>query len=196
MLPTGLILLSLVPMVAGSVRLASLSGTVDTGDALGPAPAPTAALVAHIVSVTVYMLLGALQFHRGLRRRRPRWHRVAGRVTAPAGLVAALSGVWLAVAAVGPHDNGPMIGLRVVVGLAMATSLVLGVRTVLRRDLRAHRAWMVRAYALGQGAGTQAVVLTVGAAVLGELGGLTEAVLFAASWGLNLAIGEWAIRRW
>ncbi len=183
-------------MTRARTRRPSLSGAVDASETLGTPPGPTAALVAHIVSVTVYVLLGAFQFHRGLRRRRPRWHRIAGRVTAPAGLVAALSGIWLALTVVGPHDNGPMIGLRVVVGLAMATALVLGVRTVLRRDLRAHRAWMVRAYAIGQGAGTQAIVLTLGAAVLGEVGGLTEAALFAASWGLNLAIGEWAIRRW
>lgn len=194
LLPTGLVVLSLVPIVAGSLRLASLTGAVDAG-ALGTPPGPTAALVAHIVGVTVYVLLGAFQFHRGLRRRRPRWHRIAGRVTAPAGLVAAGSGMWLAVTAVGPHGTATFVVLRLVVGAAMATAIILGVRAVLARDIGTHRAWMTRAYAIAQGAGTQALVLTVATLVLGELGTVTEAALFAASWAINLVIAEWAIRR-
>lgn len=195
-LPTALILLSLVPMSAGSLRLASLAGAVDVGADLGAPPTPVPALVAHIVGITVYVLLGALQFHRGLRRRRPRWHRIAGRVTVPAGVLASVSGIWLTLAAVGPGGNGALVVVRIAVGVAMVAALVLGVLRALGRDLRAHRAWMVRAYALGQGAGTHVFVLVGGEALLGGLTHGTEAALFALGWAINVAVGEWAIRRW
>ena len=41
------------------------------------------------------------------------------------------------------------------VGSAMAASIVLGFAAIRRRDIPAHRAWMIRAYALALGAGTQ-----------------------------------------
>ncbi|UZN02819.1 DUF2306 domain-containing protein [Cellulomonas sp. S1-8] len=194
--PTSLIAFSFIPIAVGSVRMVSLTGAVDVSDTLGAAPAPVPALVAHVVGITIYVVLGALQFHRGLRARRPRWHRWSGRVTAPAGIVAAVSGVWLALAAVGPHANSVLVVTRVLVGAGMVVALVLGVRAAVGRDFRHHRAWMVRAYALGQGAGTQVVVVgVVGSAMGGALTPLVEAVLFAAAWGINLAIGEWSIRR-
>ena len=37
----------------------------------------------------------------------------------------------------------------------MAACLVLGVAAIRRRDIAAHRAWMIRAYAIGLAAGTQ-----------------------------------------
>ena len=39
--------------------------------------------------------------------------------------------------------------------LSLALSLALGVTTVLKGDIAAHKAWMLRAYAIGMGAGTQ-----------------------------------------
>jgi len=45
----------------------------------------------HIVSVTLFSLLGALQFVPSLHRGRPSWHRIAGRILIPAGVLVALS---------------------------------------------------------------------------------------------------------
>ena len=75
----------------------------------------------------------------------------------------------------------------------MVTCLVLGVTAIRRRDVTAHRAWMIRGYALGLGAGTQAFTEGFGGALLG-----TSALALDASrgiaWIINLAIAEWAIR--
>ena len=49
----------------------------------------------------------------------------------------------------------------------MAACLVLGVRAARARDLRAHRAWMIRAYAIGLAAGTQVLTEGVGTALFG-----------------------------
>ena len=71
--PTGLILLSLVPVLAGSMRLTELAGdgTVTPENArFFDSPVP---VVVHIVASSVFLILGALQFAPSLRRRR--WHR-------------------------------------------------------------------------------------------------------------------------
>ena len=81
--PVGLIVLSLIPVLAGAVRLTELMGgpEITTNNARFVAsPIP---VTVHIVSVTVYSLLGALQFVPSLRRRRPSWHRIAGRAWPP-----------------------------------------------------------------------------------------------------------------
>ena len=91
-MPLGLIALSVVPIIAGSLRLVELSG----GAAILPAkPTSPLPLVLHIVSASIYSVLGAFQFSAGFRRRRPRWHRAAGRLLVVLGLVVALAALWL-----------------------------------------------------------------------------------------------------
>src|SRR4051794_3138526 len=78
-LVAGLFLLSAIPLTAGAVRLAELAG----GAAITPANARFFAaplpVVLHILNASVYALLGAFQFAPAFRRRRPGWHRAAGR---------------------------------------------------------------------------------------------------------------------
>ena len=75
-MPLALVALSLVPVVAGALRVSDVTtgSTFMPEDAHHPGPVPIA-LVVHIVSAVVYSLVGAFQFSAGLRRRRPRWHR-------------------------------------------------------------------------------------------------------------------------
>ena len=54
---------------------------------------------------------------------------------------------------------------------------------------------MLRAYAIGMGAGTQALTLMTGALVVGPPSELSRAFLMGAAWVINLAVAEWIIRR-
>jgi hypothetical protein len=76
----------------------------------------------------------------------------------------------------------------------MAVFLALGISAIRRRDIDAHRAWMVRSYALGLGAGTQAFTEGVVEGVVGT-GALSGDLAKLAGWAINLAVAEWAIRR-
>ncbi len=196
-LPLVLVALSLVPVVAGGARLAALA----TGAELPPQDARFAAsalpVALHVASAVPYCLLGAFQFSSGVRRRWPLWHRRAGRVLAPLGLVSALSGAWMAATLEIPTSmQGPLLlGVRLIVGGAMAAAIVLGVAAILRRDVAGHEAWMIRAYALGQGAGTQVVVLGPGLLLFGDVLGLTRDLLMTLAWAVNLFIAECVIRR-
>ena len=61
--------------------------------------------------------------------------------------------------------------------------------------MQGHRAWMMRGYAIGLGAGTQALTQGVGAVILGAPTELSGALLMGAGWVINLAVAEWVIRR-
>lgn len=53
---------------------------------------------------------------------------------------------------------------------------------------------MIRAYALGQGAGTQALVLMPWMLISGETSGLTRDLLMTLAWTINVVAGESMIR--
>lgn len=185
----ALLALTAVPVAAGAFRVTQLSagGPVTTENARFFAdPVP---VLLHIVGATVFCVLGAFQFLRGPR------HRVLGRLVVPCGLVAALSGMWMAVFYPLPaHDGDLLMVLRLVFGSAMATALVLGFVAVRRRDFAGHRAWLVRGYAIGQGGGTQAVLFGFWVAVAGQPGVVARALVLGAGWVLNLVVAEWVIR--
>ena len=192
LVPLGLIAFSLVPIIAGSLRLVELSG----GAAILPAkPTSPVPLVLHIVSASVYSVLGAFQFSAGFRRRRPGWHRVSGRLLVVLGLLVALSALWLTVFTPLFEGSGRLYQVfRLVFGSAMVLSIVLGFLAIRRRDVVRHRAWMIRAYAIALAAGAQVFTLGIGEAIVGK-GNTSNALFAGAGWVINLAVAEWVIRR-
>jgi len=196
LLPTGLVLLSTIPVLAGGLRIGQLSTGAQRTAENARFFADPVPVVVHIIGVTVFCVLGAFQFSAGFRARWPRWHRIAGRVVAPCGLAAALSGLWMTVFYPHAANVGDLLTVfRLVFGTAMAVSLVLGFAAVLRRDIAGHRAWMTRGYAIGIGAGTQAVTQLPVVVVFGSVNTLTDALMSLGAWLLNLAIAEWFLRR-
>lgn len=191
--PAALVALSVIPLTAGGFRLVQIAG--------GPAVMPAdhrftgfpAALVLHIVGAAVFALVGALQFLPALRR--GNWHRRSGRVLAVAGLLVAGSALWLTLFYEAQPGTGDLLYVfRVVFASAMAACLVLGFAAIRRRDIAAHRAWMMRAYAIGLGAGTQAFTEGIAEAAFGT-GELTGDLAKGAGWAVNLVVAEWAVRR-
>ena len=193
--PTGLILLSLIPVIAGMFRVTELtSGGVITADnaRFFASPIP---VIAHIVSATVYCLLGAFQFVPSLRVRRG-WHRIAGGILIPAGLIAALSGLWMAAFYSSPDGHSTLLlVIRLAFGAAMVACIILGILAIKRRDFSAHGAWMTRAYALGIAAGTQAVMVAFWILGVGPVDNLTDALLTGAAWVINAGVAEFVILR-
>ncbi|MET8047180.1 DUF2306 domain-containing protein [Streptosporangium sp. NPDC005286] len=195
-MPAALVVLSAVPMAAGAVRLTELTGGAEITSENARFFAAPLPVVLHILSVGLYSILGAFQFAPGFRRRRPAWHRVAGRVLVPSGLVAALSGLWMTLFYPRPVGDGDLLaGFRLVFGSAMVLAIVLGFAAIRRRDVARHRAWMIRGYAIGLGAGTQVLTHLFWFLFLGTPGEFPRALLVGAGWMINLAVAEWFIRR-
>jgi uncharacterized membrane protein len=193
-IPASLLALTFVPAAAGAARLVDLSsGRTEENARFFDLPAP---IIVHILGATTFCVLGAFQFMPSFRRRRPQWHRWSGRVLVPAGLAAALSGMWMAAFADLPvYDNTALMWFRLLFGSIMVAGLVLGLVAIRRRDVRTHQRWMARAYAVGQGAGTQALVLGPMALLVDQPGGTLKATGMAFAWVLNLVVAEWLVRR-
>lgn len=191
----GLIVLSVIPLTAGALRLIQLAG----GPAVRPADPrfdafPTA-LVLHIGGSAVFALVGAFQFVPRFRRRHRNWHRRAGRILVVTGFLVVASALWLTLFYEAPPGTGRVLFVvRLVVAPAMAVCLVQGFLAIRRRDVARHRAWMIRAYALALGAGTQVVTEGLGGRVFGT-GVLAGDLAKGAAWIVNLAVAEWVIRR-
>ena len=196
MIPAGLILLSLVPAAAGTVRLAELARGAAITAANARFFAMPLPVVLHILSIIPFSMLGALQFAPAFRRRNRRWHRAAGLVLVECGLVAALTGLWMALAYPWPAGDGVVVyAERLVFGAAMLLSIILAVDAIRRRDFAAHGAWMTRAYAIGMGAGTQVLTHMPYFLLVGQPTVPARAVMMGAGWVINVVVAEWVIRR-
>jgi uncharacterized membrane protein len=192
----GLILLSAIPLTFGVVRLNQLaSGAEITPDnaRFFASPLP---VVIHIISAAIYALLGAFQFVSRLWRRGNGWHRWVGRLLVPCGLLVGLSGLWMTIFYPRAEGSSDLLyALRLLFGSGMVVSVILGYAAIRRQDIIQHRAWMIRAYAIGLGAGTQVLTGMVGELIAGPPSELGNALLMGAGWVINLAIAEWSIRR-
>lgn len=188
-------MLSAVPVIAGAVRVTELTGGADITPANARFFAVLLPVVLHIISASLYCVLGAFQFAPGFRRRHRGWHRAAGRVLVPCGLVAALSGLWMTLFYPLPAGDGALLSaFRILFGSAMVLSIVLGFTAIRRRDIARHSAWMMRGYAIGLGAGTQALTHLPWVVIVGTPGEFTRALLMLAGWVINLAVVELVIR--
>jgi uncharacterized membrane protein len=193
--PVALIALVVVPAIAGSLRLLELAGgpqLIAVNPRMTASPVP---VVVHIISAVAYAVLGAFQFSSRFRRRRPGWHRVAGRIVVVLGLAVAFSALWMTLFYARQPGTGELAyAFRLAFGSGMAASIILGLTAIRRRDIARHRAWMTRAYALALGAGTQVFTLGVGKAIFGT-STVTNDLCLVAAWAINLAVAEYVIRR-
>jgi uncharacterized membrane protein len=195
-LVAALLLLSAIPLASGAFRLTQLAGGAEITPANARFFAAPLPVVLHILGAAVYAVLGAFQFASGFRRRWPGWHRWAGRLLVLCGLLVGLSGVWMTVFYPWPKGDGALLYIfRLLFGSAMVVSIVLGFIAIRRGDVRRHRAWMARGYAIGLGAGTQVLTLAAGELIAGPPSELSRALLMGAAWVINLAVAEWAIRK-
>lgn len=193
-IPVALVALIILPVVAGSLRILEVTGgpqLLPANPRIAASPVP---LVIHVVAAGVFAVVGAFQFPARLRRRHRTWHRRAGRVLVAAGLLVAGSGIWMTLFYPDAPGGALLWTARLVAGSATAVSLVLGFTAIRRRDFGAHRAWMIRAYALSVAAGTQTLTQGVGEGVFGVTE-LSTGLSVTSAWLINAAVAEWIIRR-
>jgi len=148
-------------------------------------------LIAHALTGLVALAIGPFQFLPRLRGSRPVLHRMLGRVYLTAILFSGLSGLWLAF-----HTTGGFAATSGFFFLSIGWLLTgaLAWRAALKRDFSAHRAWMMRSYALTFAAVTLRIYLGLGVAA-----GIPFPEIYAtaawSSWVLNLVVVEWWLLR-
>ena len=194
----GLLLLSFVPSI-GILRLVELVlGTavefMPENPRIQSAPVP---VEFHLISSIPFCILGAFQFLSSIRRDYPKWHRLAGRFLVCAGIVSALSGLWMTHYYSFPDSlqGNLLYFVRIIVGVSMTVCILLGLSSVLKKRITQHQAWMIRAYALGQGAGTQVLITIPWLLTVGEPSGFTRDILMTCAWVINIVVAEWIINK-
>jgi uncharacterized membrane protein len=104
-------------------------------------------VLTHILPAMLFMVLGPLQFVRGLRSRYPQVHRWSGRIFLATSAVVGISGLRLAFGnTIGGLDEKAAIALF---GTFFLISLGKALWHALRREFAQHREWMIRGYAIG-----------------------------------------------
>ena len=198
MILVGLLALSFIPISAGIFRLVELGGgaaMLPVNPRVNAVPTP---VVLHIISVFLYCNFGAFQFLPSIRRHSLKWHRYNGRLMVVSGIVSALSGLWMTHFYSFPYElqGNLLYSVRILLGSAMVAFIFLGLAAILKRDIVRHSSWMIRAYAIGQGASTQGLMIMSWIAISGgEPSGLTRDVMMTFAWIINIAIAEWIIRK-
>lgn len=194
--PGAMMALTAIPVLLGVVHFSQLASSETMSADAGRFAVSPAAIGLHLVAVTVYGILGALQFVPRLRSRGSPWHRRMGWVVLACGFVAALTAIWMTLfyprAA---NDNTLLYVTRLIVGAAMFVFLVLALVAARRRAFKQHGDWMIRAYALGLGAGTQVLVHLPWFILMGQPDPAARSVLMGGSWLINWLIAEWVIHR-
>jgi uncharacterized membrane protein len=149
------------------------------------------AFYTHIVFGGLALLLSPVQLSAGVRARVPRLHRVNGRVVLVAIALAGTAGFllsWFNTAGpIGTAGFGTLAVLWVIFA-------GLGLRAILRRDVAAHRRWMLRTFALTYAAVTLRLWLIALIPLLGDFASAYVLVPFL-SWVPNLVVVELLLRR-
>lgn len=152
-----LLVLIAVTLVFAGIRIATdvpnvAAGTVpdDTFDrryALHPVLG-----YAHILPGVVYLLGAPLQLSRRFRERHFTVHRRMGRVLLPAGLAAGVFAVVFG----SLYSFGGVLeaSAAVVFGVYFVAALLTAYHAIRHGDVRRHRRWMIRAFAIGLAVGT------------------------------------------
>lgn len=194
---TFILVYSFLPTFGGLFRVLELAG----GPAIAPenlrALAMPFPIVLHILSSFIFCLLGAIQFLPSIRLRQRTAHRVVGRIVAVAGCLSAGSGLWMTHYYSFPISlqGNLLYWVRITLGFLMICFIVWSVLAIRSRNVFQHSAFMLRAYAIGQGASTQTFI-GIGWMVLygTEATGPLRDVMMVSAWALNLLIAEVFIR--
>ncbi|MGD9529667.1 DUF2306 domain-containing protein [Pseudonocardia sp.] len=150
-----------------------------------------AALAAHVLLGGLALLLSPVQLSSRVRARFPRLHRVSGRVVLASIAVAGTAGFLLAWFTVAGPVGTAGFGLLAVLWMGFALS---GLRAIRRRDVVAHRRWMLRTFAMTYAAVTLRLWLLVLIPLLGGFAAAYVLVPFLC-WVPNLAVAELVLRR-
>lgn len=194
----GLLILSLIPSL-GILRLIELSSEgllafLPANPRAESAPVP---IYFHVVSSIIFCILGAFQFLKSIRINHSTWHRCAGKLIIVSGIISAISALWMTHFYVFPENlqGNLLYNMRMIVGASMILFLFLAFYSVIKKQFLQHRAWIIRAYALGQGAGTQSFVFILWSTTVGVPNGLTRDTLMTVSWIINIILAEFFITR-
>lgn len=146
-------------------------------------------MLLHLAPGGIAIVTGALQFNTRLRFGAPHIHRVLGRVYVVAALMGGVAGGMLAPSSTGGVTGHLGFGLLAVLWVGSTLLAWTGARA---RDFTAHRAWMIRSYALCLAAVTLRLYLPLSGAMGIPFEEAYPAIAWLC-WVPNLLVVEWIV---
>lgn len=182
-----------IPVLTALIQVVQIPSGDYPEDSAHLAVAPVS-WFAHALAGVAFGITGPVQFVRALRHRFGALHRLSGRIFVISGAILGLSG--LSLLAQVESQRTPLADIaRGLFGLALLIALALAMAAIRDRDILRHRAWAIRAYAVGMGLGIVALVFFPIYIVMGRPPtGLAADIIFVASWALNIVFAELVIR--
>jgi uncharacterized membrane protein len=186
--------LALTGVVIVLLRAVSLAQTILSG-ALPPAGSydgnfarrPSLTLL-HMVPGLIFVILGPLQFVTKIRTRYINFHRWCGRIYVASGLLVGVTALILgSVVAFGGATETAAITFFSTLFLIF---LGLAVFRIRRREISAHREWMIRAFALGLAITTMRPMMAILIAFTGLSFSEILGISFWLAFSLHLVIAE------
>lgn len=148
----------------------------------------------HIIPGFIFLALGPLQFMGAIRVRWPKVHRISGRIFVASGFMTAISAIGINI--VFPPFGGLFKSIAVYIfSIALIVSLTIAVRAILRRDITRHRAWMIRAFAIGLAISTMRIFFIPMYLLYGVPNDFTVAMGMWIGFLFNILIAEFILWR-
>ena len=159
------------------------------------------AVLVHGLSGVLFFISAPFQFSSGLRSKRPKLHKYSGYLVFVAGIIMAVSAIWMH-HTLTPNDVGPRYVGLVAMSFTMCISFTVAVKHIVQRNIFAHHAWMIRAIAITLAAVTYLFVEITFSLTLGQIESLKPLIInllydygrFIAIVG-NLIVAEYLIKR-
>ena len=142
----------------------------------------------------VYLALGALQFIPAVRRRAVGLHRWNGRFLAVIAVFVGASAIFIG--AVIPFSGPPETVVISMFGAFYLYAIVAGVAAARGGRIDRHRAWMIRAYAVGAAVVTMRLIFIPSLMFLGPVSGLGASWLSVIAFSLAFVIHTLAAELW
>ena len=189
-----LLIATFIPIITAALKVYQIQTGQLPDDAIKFAVVP-GSMFLHALGGLLFGLLGPLQFAGVLKRRFGRLHKITGRVFVASGLLLGLSSLRL-LAEFPDASTWVLVSARLAAGVGMSLALITALIAIRQGHVARHRAWMIRAYAVGMGSATISFIMLPIFLITGEpVKGYAADLLFVASWLINIAIAEWVIRR-
>lgn len=193
-LPIVLFLICLPPTAFGGFITFQLFFQNDWAMVFAAESVDSLPLVIHATASATFLCLGAMQVWPKFRNRNLIWHKRAGRIVFVAGIVGAVSGLWMTLIHTG--ISGPILFWgRFIASGFWVVALILAIYAISKRDIHNHQRWMIRAYAIALPAGSLAYILFPLVLIFGEEGNdLMFEIVQVVAWPVHLAVAEWITR--
>jgi hypothetical protein len=147
----------------------------------------------HVLPGFVFVILGLLQFHKGIRAHRLTVHRWMGRIVMMMGLIIGISGIMMGfkMAISGVSETAA----TTLFGSLFLFSLARGYVLIRQHNFILHREWMIRAFAIGLAVTTTRPIVGIFFAT-SSLTGLTPKDFFGTALWIGFTIHLIAAEVW